>query len=84
VGGTRTLRGDVRVVAATNRELDRLRSEGRFRDDLYFRLNVFPIRVPPLRERREEIAPLLRQFVERYSRKVGKRFASIDRQSILH
>ena len=83
VGGTRTIRGDVRVVAATNRELDRLRSEGRFRDDLYFRLNVFPIRVPPLRERREEIAPLLKAFVERYSRKVGKRFATIDRQSIL-
>jgi formate hydrogenlyase transcriptional activator len=83
VGGTRTLRGDVRVVAATNRELDRLRSEGRFRDDLYFRLNVFPIRVPPLRERRQEIAPLMRLFVDRYSRKVGKRFASIDRQSIL-
>jgi len=83
VGGTRTLRSDVRVVAATNRELDRLRSEGRFRDDLYFRLNVFPIRVPPLRERREEIAPLLHRFVELYARKVGKRFASIDRQSIL-
>jgi formate hydrogenlyase transcriptional activator len=83
VGGARTLRSDVRVVAATHRELDRLRSDGRFRDDLYFRLNVFPIRVPPLRERRDEIAPLLRQFVERYSRKMGKKFAAIDRQSIL-
>ena len=83
VGGIRSIRGDVRVVAATNRELERLRSEGRFRNDLYFRLNVFPIRVPPLRERREEIAPLLKVFVERYSRKVGKRFATIDRQTIL-
>jgi formate hydrogenlyase transcriptional activator len=83
VGGTESLPANVRVVAATNRDLNRLRSEGRFRDDLYFRLNVFPIRVPPLRDRREDIEPLLRHFVERYGRKVGKRFAAIDRQSIL-
>src|SRR6185295_976743 len=83
VGGTETLRADVRVVAATNRDLSRLRSEGRFRDDLYFRLNVFPIRVPPLRERREDVAPLLQHVVDRCSRRVGKRFASIDRQSVL-
>ena len=83
VGGTQTIRADLRVVAATNRELDRLRAEGRFRDDLYFRLNVFPILVPPLRERREDIAPLLNVFVDRFSRKVGKRFSTVDRQSIL-
>jgi len=83
VGGSETLHADVRVVAATNRDLGRLREEGRFRDDLYFRLNVFPIRVPPLRERKEDVEPLLRHFVERYSRKLGKRFASVDRQSIL-
>jgi transcriptional regulator with GAF, ATPase, and Fis domain len=83
VGGTQAIRADVRVVAATNRELERLRSEGRFRDDLYFRLNVFPIRVPPLRERREDIVPLLGAFVERCSRKVGKRFSTIDRQSLV-
>ncbi len=83
VGGTATLRADVRVVAATNRELGRLRDDGRFRDDLYFRLNVFPIRVPPLRERKEDIAPLLTAFVDRFSRKAGKHFATIDRQSIL-
>jgi formate hydrogenlyase transcriptional activator len=77
VGGSRTLRGDVRIVAATNRDLGRLRA------DLYYRLSVFPIRVPALRERPEEIVPLLKQFVERYARKVGKRFAAIDRQSIL-
>jgi formate hydrogenlyase transcriptional activator len=76
VGGTRTIRGDVRVVAATNRDLGRLRA------DLYYRLSVFPIRVPALRERPEEIAPLLKLFVDRYSRKVGKTFAAIDRQSI--
>lgn len=83
VGGTETLASNVRVVAATNRDLNHLREEGRFRDDLYFRLNVFPIRVPPLRNRREDVEPLLRDFVERYSKKVGKRFATIDRQSIL-
>jgi len=82
VGGTQSLRADVRVVAATNRDLDRLRSEGRFRDDLYFRLNVFPIRVPPLRERREDIPSLLQAFVDRYARKVGKRFTTIDRQTL--
>lgn len=83
VGGTETLAADVRVVAATNRDLNHLREEGRFRDDLYFRLNVFPIRVPPLRDRREDVEPLLRHFVELYSRKIGKRFATIDRQSVL-
>jgi len=83
IGGTETLTADVRVVAATNRDLTRLRSEGRFRDDLYFRLNVFPLRVPPLRERREDVIPLLRHFVERFSRKVGKQFSVIDRQSML-
>jgi len=83
VGGTQTLAADVRVVAATNRDLNHLREEGRFRDDLYFRLNVFPIRIPPLRDRREDIEPLLRHFVGVYSRKIGKRFATIDRQSVL-
>ncbi len=83
VGGTETLRANVRVIAATNRDLNKLREEGRFRDDLYFRLNVFPIRIPPLRERREDVEPLLRHFVDRYSKKVGKHFATVDRQSIL-
>jgi formate hydrogenlyase transcriptional activator len=83
VGGTETLRADVRVVAATHRDLDRLRSDGRFRDDLFYRLNVFPIRVPPLRERKEDIGALLDLFVRRYSRRAGKTFAHIDRQSIL-
>jgi formate hydrogenlyase transcriptional activator len=82
VGGTQSLRADVRVVAATNRDLGRLRSEGRFRDDLYFRLNVFPIRVPPLRERPEDIPSLLEAFVERCSRKAGKHFSTVDRQSL--
>lgn len=83
VGGTESLAADVRVVAATNRDLDHLREEGRFRDDLYYRLRVFPIRIPPLRDRRDDIEPLLRFFVDRYARKLGKHFASIDRQSVL-
>lgn len=83
VGGTQTFAADVRIIAATNRDLGHLREEGRFRDDLYFRLNVFPIRVPPLRDRREDVEPLLRHFVDLYSKKIGKRFSAIDRQSLL-
>jgi transcriptional regulator with GAF, ATPase, and Fis domain len=83
VGGTLTIAADVRVLAATHRDLEKLRGEGRFRDDLFYRLNVFPIRVPPLRERREDIAPLLEHFVEKYSRRSGRRFAHVDRQSVL-
>jgi transcriptional regulator with GAF, ATPase, and Fis domain len=82
VGGTGTRRANVRIVAATNRDLERLRAEGRFREDLYFRLNVFPLRLPPLRERREDIEPLLSHFVRRYSAKVGRRYDHIDRQTV--
>jgi DNA-binding NtrC family response regulator len=66
VGGTETVRVDVRVVAATNRDLGRLREEGRFRDDLFHRLNVFPLHVPPLRERRSDIAVLARELAARH------------------
>ncbi|MBI5836403.1 MAG: sigma-54-dependent Fis family transcriptional regulator [Candidatus Eisenbacteria bacterium] len=66
VGGTRTLSVDARIVAATNRDLDAEVKAGRFREDLYFRLNVIRLRVPPLRERPEDIAPLARRFLERY------------------
>src|SRR4029077_15638960 len=59
VGGTRTIKVDVRLVAATNRDLDRMIEEGSFRDDLYYRLNVFPIRVPALRERSDDIPALV-------------------------
>jgi formate hydrogenlyase transcriptional activator len=73
LGGTKTLQADVRIVAATNRDLAREVAAGRLRADLYYRLNVFPIAVPPLRERREDIAALAAHFMRRYAGKYGKR-----------
>ncbi len=80
VGGTRTIRVDVRVIAATNRDLERAVEDGRFRADLYYRLKVFPIRVPPLRERRDDVPHLVRHIIEKYEAKLGKRFAPVPRE----
>jgi transcriptional regulator with GAF, ATPase, and Fis domain len=71
VGETRTRRADVRIVAATNRDLRRECAEGRFREDLYFRLSVFPIEIPPLRERRDDVAPLAAHFAELAAKRIG-------------
>ncbi len=70
VGGNESLRTNVRVVAATNRKLEAAIAEGRFREDLFYRLNVFPLQVPPLRERKEDIPLLVQYFVDRYARKL--------------
>ena len=77
LGSARTKTVDVRLVAATNRDLEEMMVEKQFRSDLYYRLNVFPIRVPPLRERREDIPSLVRHFTEKYARLMGKRIDSI-------
>jgi formate hydrogenlyase transcriptional activator len=72
LGSTRTLRTDVRVVAATNQDLARMVEEKTFRADLYYRLSVFPISLPPLRERKEDIPSLVNHFVQKSSRRIGK------------
>jgi formate hydrogenlyase transcriptional activator len=78
LGGTRTIKVDVRVVAATHRDLVEMVRRGEFRQDLYYRLNVFPIRLPSLRERPEDIEPLARHFAERAGRRMGKRIAGLS------
>uniref|UniRef100_A0A831UCT4 Sigma-54-dependent Fis family transcriptional regulator n=1 Tax=Geobacter metallireducens TaxID=28232 RepID=A0A831UCT4_GEOME len=78
VGGTRDIEVDVRVIAATNRNLRELIREGRFRDDLYYRLSVFPIHIPPLRERRSDIAVVAAYYLEKYSRDMSRGFEGIS------
>jgi transcriptional regulator with GAF, ATPase, and Fis domain len=82
VGGNESLRTNVRVVAATNRKLEAAIANGEFREDLFYRLNVFPLVVPPLRERKEDIPLLVQYFVDRYATKAGKRITGISRRSL--
>jgi formate hydrogenlyase transcriptional activator len=82
VGGSRIINVDVRVIAATHQDLEAAVTAGRFRADLYYRLNVFPIRTPALRERREDIPPLVRYFAMKYAAKMGKRIETIPRPAL--
>jgi transcriptional regulator with GAF, ATPase, and Fis domain len=82
LGGTQTLQVDVRLVAATNRDLAEDVRVGRFRSDLYYRLNVFPVHVPALRERPEDIPPLVAHFAEKYGARFGRKISRIDRRTL--
>ncbi len=82
IGGTGTIRADVRVIAATNRDLESAIAAGTFRSDLFYRLNVFPVEMPSLRERREDIPLLVRYFLNRYAREAGRRFTAVDKKSL--
>ena len=77
VGSSKTIKVDVRIIAATNRELSQEIKSGQFREDLYFRLNVFPLQLPPLRERQEDIPLLVKYFIKKYSAKIGKSIDSL-------
>src|SRR5437899_74187 len=82
VGGTEMLRCDVRVIAATNRDLHSAIAAGSFRSDLFYRLNVFPVELPPLSERKEDIPTLVNYFVKRYAQRAGKKIDSIRKKSL--
>ncbi len=82
VGGNESFQIDVRVVAATNRDLEAAIAEGRFREDLFYRLNVFPIEVPPLRQRKQDIPLLVEYFIDRYASKAGKTITGINKRSL--
>jgi formate hydrogenlyase transcriptional activator len=82
VGAARSMRTDVRVIAATNRDLEAAIAAGTFRSDLFYRLNVFPIEMPSLRERREDIPLLVEYFIDRFARQAGKSFQAVNRRSL--
>jgi len=82
VGGTQSIRADVRVIAATNRDLKSAMANGAFRRDLFYRLNVFPIEIPSLRERKEDIPVLVKYFMDRYASKAGKTIRGVNKKSL--
>jgi len=82
VGGAQSIQVDVRLIAATNRDLKAATASGTFRLDLFYRLNVFPIEVPPLRRRKDDILMLLEYFVKRYASRAGKNIRAIDKKTL--
>jgi formate hydrogenlyase transcriptional activator len=82
VGGSQPISVDVRVLAATNRDLKAAVAAGTFREDLFYRLNVFPIQVPPLRQRADDIPPLVEYFIDRYAKKAGKKIRKIEKKTM--
>jgi transcriptional regulator with GAF, ATPase, and Fis domain len=82
VGGSQPIHVDVRVIAATHRDIKTAIADGRFREDLYYRLNVFPIEMPPLRERKDDILMLVEYFVQRYAKKAGKSIRTIEKKTL--
>jgi transcriptional regulator with PAS, ATPase and Fis domain len=82
VGGTKPIRVDVKIVAATNRDLVGAVKDGRFREDLYYRLNVVPIALPPLRERKDDIPELARFFLERFAKETKKEFSEVAEEAL--
>jgi transcriptional regulator with GAF, ATPase, and Fis domain len=82
VGGNRSIKTNVRVIVATNRDLEAAIAAGTFREDLFYRLNVFPIEIPPLRERREDIPMLVQYFIDRYARKEGKNMGRVSKETL--
>ena len=82
LGSTRTVRVNVRIVAATNRDLGQMAADGEFRSDLYYRLNVFPILLPSLRERRDDIPRLVRHFAQKVARRMGRRIETIPAEAM--
>ena len=81
VGGTETLKVNIRVIAATNRDLETAMETGEFREDLFYRLNVFPIDLPPLRERKTDIPLLVNHFVQKYGTKIGNTISHIPKRA---
>ena len=82
VGGNQAIRAEVRVIAATNRDLEAAIAAGTFRSDLFYRLNVFPVEIPPLRERRDDMPMLVEYFIDRYAREAGKSIRRINKRSL--